>query len=580
MIGNGAVRSFFRSIASFSVLVYTQPMAVIRISLDSSTSEKVAGIGGTGLDLAFALYDAFRESDPIVITPPSEEALRFSGCAFFTMVFRSPVTDSMMMQYSSLPPGYSLRRLGYDAVVITGRAEHFSYLSLSADDAEFLSAEGMRCTPSSVFETMARKNITDVFLSIGRAGENGILYASLQSGGHEAGGCGLGCVFGRKNLKGILLPGFSRKDSLGSGKAERRARRRQEKSKTARRIRKEGGGIFIDAALKAGWLPVDGYSRRYDPRAYFLDGKAMTDEFGLYPESCQECYFACGRRTRDNAMLPSWRECALFGSNLGFYSLSDVMKLSDAVREEGLGIADTGALLAHMKCGDISEYITLIHMIGRNQCSDRRAAAGVKAFPGAIAAGGCLPLLSDLRGDPAGAVLASLCLPYILPVSLLLPGKTLTTGSGAVMALYETACSLALVSLGYSPMGTISEWWGRIPRFVFKVPFLLRIAAVMMRAYGLDARLLIENGMRYMERLSSGPFRLPERFTMEAESDYGDGATIQYTRLMECYEREKVIARRIVKSRREKRRRPSSERSAAVGPSDDLGRDGDPGLQK
>ena len=182
MIGNGAVRSFFRSIASFSVLVYTQPMAVIRISLDSSTSEKVAGIGGTGLDLAFALYDAFRESDPIVITPPSEEALRFSGCAFFTMVFRSPVTDSMMMQYSSLPPGYSLRRLGYDAVVITGRAEHFSYLSISADDAEFLSAEGMRCTPSSVFETMARKNITDVFLSIGRAGENGILYASLQSG--------------------------------------------------------------------------------------------------------------------------------------------------------------------------------------------------------------------------------------------------------------------------------------------------------------------------------------------------------------------------------------------------------------
>ena len=283
----------------------------------------------------------------------------------------------------------------------------------------------------------------------------------------------------------------------------------------------------------------------------------------------------------------------MLGSNLGFFSLESVRILADAVHEEGLGAADTGALLAYLatlpgtdytlpvlKGKGIGEYVRIIHLIGENRGLGEKLSQGLYSFPGAVMTGNHLPLLTDLRGDRAGAVLAMLGLPAELPASWLLPRRPLSDRAGAVMALYEAAYRYALVSDGYSPMGTLSEWWGRIPRFVFKVPFLLRIAAVMMRAYGLDARLLIENGMRYMERLSSGPFRLPERFTMEAESDYGDGATIQYTRLMECYEREKVIARRIVKSRREKRRRPSSERSAAVGPSDDLGRDGDPGLQK
>ena len=189
-------------------------------------------------------------------------------------------------------------------------------------------------------------NITDIVMAIGRAGENGVLYASLQCAGRELASKGLGCLFGWKNLKAITLPGFSRKDSVCNGKLERKVIKAHERSRISKTLRKEGGGRFIDSALQLGWLPVRNYSDRFDPRAYALDGRSVLDKYGMYPDSCQDCYFSCTRRTKENEILPSWEECTMLGSNLGFFSLESVRILSDAVREEGLGIADTGALLS------------------------------------------------------------------------------------------------------------------------------------------------------------------------------------------------------------------------------------------
>ena len=85
--------------------------------------------------------------------------------------------------------------------------------------------------------------------------------------------------------------------------------------------------------------------------------------------------------------------------------------------------------------------------------------------------------------------------------------------------------------------------------------------------------------MGYIEELSDGRLSLPEHFMRDPRSSFGDGATVSAQRSAGCYEREKRIALMVLKSIREKRRRPSSESSAAVGPDDERGRDGDPGLQ-
>ena len=558
-------------------------MAVLVIHLDKESVEKRERGPHTGLELAIDLYHEYEELLPIVIVSPSSDAVRFQGSAFFSFVFRSPITDRMMITSSGLAPGYSLYRLGYEAVVITGRARRLQALAISSDGAERFSAEALRGLSEEEAENAARKQITDTALGIGRAGENGVLFASLQSGGREVASLGLGCLFGWKNLKLVTLPGFNRKDDIKNGKLERKVRRRQERVKASRTLRKEGGGRFIDTLLRLGALPVAGYSDRFDPRAYFLDAKSLIDQYGIYPESCQECYFSCGRRTRDNAILPSWEESVMLGSNLGFFSLESVRLLSDAVREEGRGAADTGALLSAMdslKGKTPEDFAEAIHKIGENRVYGDKLSQGVKALPGAVAASDHLPILTDLRGDRPGAILVMLGLPEKLSASWLLPEKPLSDKAGAIMALYESVYRYALVSDGYSPMGVISEWWGRFPSFIFRFPFLLRIAAMLFCAYGKKGRDLFDKGKRIIEEMIPAEYgKIPDCFVSNPISAYGDGATVSPVRLIENYEREKRIAEKMLKSRREKSSIPSSDNNAADGPSEERGLEGDPGLQ-
>lgn len=576
----------------FHLTEYNQAMAVLVINLDRDETEKKEA-AFKGLEGAIKLYREHEGENPIVISAPSAEALRFQGSAFFSFVFRSPITGRMVVASSGLAPGYSLFRLGYESVVITGRARKLSTLYINADGAESVVSESFRGLASADAEMKAKRNISDVGMAIGRSGENGVLYAALQSGGHEIASSGLGCLFGWKNIKAVILPGFLRKDSLGNGKTERKAVRRQEKCKITRQLRKEGGGLFIDSALRLGWLPVSYYTERFDPRAFFLDGKTVIDEYGVYPESCQDCYFSCGRRTKGNKILPSWQECSMLGSNLGFFSIETVGAIADAVREEGLGINETGAILSYLstlpgsdytlpvlKGKGPDEYIRIIHLIGENRGLGEKLSAGLASFPDAIATLDHLPITTDLRGDKTSALAVLLGIPISLPASLLLPRRPLSDKAAAIMMLYEGAYRFALVSDGYSPMGMISEWWGRFPSFVFRIPFLLRLICLLFSAYGLRGNDIFMKGLKLMEAFGNDcAGTLPEHFIMDPESAYGDGATVSPVKLMECYSREKRIALRMLKSRSEKSSIPSADKTAAVGPSDDRGRDGDPGLQ-
>ena len=124
-----------------------------------------------------------------------------------------------------------------------------------------------------------------------------------------------------------------------------------------------------------------------------------------------------------------------------------------------------------------------------------------------------------------------------LPAAWYLPARPLSHEAGAIMAFYETAYRYALVSMGYSPMGTVSEWWGSIPRIVFRIPFLLRIASLSFRAYGLKGRDILKSGIDIIEALTDGWHTIPEHFTMDPESECGDGETVSPQRAAECYER-------------------------------------------
>ena len=553
-------------------------MAILLADLDKDSYSRVEGPGLTGIELGISLYREYEASSPIVLVSPSEESLRFSGSAVFSIIFHSPITDRMALTISSLPPGLSLRCLGYDAMVINGACESLSWVSVGSDGAERIDASAYTMMTSYSFEENARKNVSDSFLSIGPAAERGIIFSALQSGGREIGGEGLGYLFAKKGIKGISFPSFPRKDFLGNGKAERKARRRLERSRWSKTMRREGGGRFIDAYLRLGAMPVECYSRRFDPRVYFLDGKAFNEKYGVYPESCQDCYFACARRRDDKSPLPTWEETMALGPNLGFFSPEDVAALADETRALGLSSAMVGAMLAAMGRNGRwtrESAIEAIRAIGSGELS-----ATLRDIPGAVMTSSGLPILSDLRGSFPEAIAAAYELPLRIPASVLMPHSPLGVRSSAIMALYESVYSIALVSEGFSPMGVISQWWSRLPSFIYHVPMMLYIASHLFRAYGRKGRDLQERGLLLLDSFSSGPSRLPDAFTLHPESALDDARTLPYSQLIEAYEKEKARLERMVRSRSERRERRSSSKSAAVGPDEERGREGDPGLTR
>ena len=78
-------------------------MAVLVIHLDKEETEKRKE-DLRGLELAIRLYKEYEAEQPVVITSPKGEAVRFQGSAFFSLVFKSPLTGGMMIASSALAP--------------------------------------------------------------------------------------------------------------------------------------------------------------------------------------------------------------------------------------------------------------------------------------------------------------------------------------------------------------------------------------------------------------------------------------------------------------------------------------------
>ncbi len=576
-------------------LEYNRLMRILHIALDSGTYEDIdAGEYGnsSALELGLKLYDKFLADDPVVISAPSAESIAFRGSAFFSIIYRSPVTSRRTAAFSNLSPGYSLYRLGFGSIVITGRARRLSAIALSASGASVISAERLAGMSAAGFGSAFADSSTDSYLAIGRAGENGVVYASLLSDGMEIPSDGLGYLFGARNLKGISMPCFRRSSSE---KSVSPYDRKTERSKAIRTLRIEGSCRMIDSALRLGWLPVYGYRDRFDPRAYFLDGKALMDRYGILPHSCNDCIVSCLRKTQDGASLPDWRDSAFLGANLGFFSPESVKKLRDAAIEEGLDIVYLSSVLHELSKTDdpmlpslrgkgAEDYARIIHMIGSGSDYSRKLTKGIL---GDIRCEDGRAVPSDLRGSFPDAIAAAFSFPVLPLVSDYLPKTPLSPESSAIMALYESVFSLYLLSLGYSPFPAIVSWFGRFPFIIFRFPMALRIAALSFRAYGKKSREMLEKGLELLDALSlREPEKLPERFL----SDF-NGRTVPAARLFSYYRTERMAleercrkihkkesVRKKSRDRRDRREIPDSVSSAAEGPSEDRGREGDPGL--
>jgi aldehyde:ferredoxin oxidoreductase len=177
-------------------------------------------MGGSAMASYFLLtelekgVDALGPDNVLVVTTSILTGTPLPGANRYTVAAKSPLTDGFGESEAGGYFSVTLKKAGFDAIVIKGRASKPVYLWLTGGNVEFKDATHLWGHDTGFAQDTIREELDDQriqMISIGQAGENQVRYASIIQNLHHANGrTGMGAVFGSKNLKAIAARGRDR----------------------------------------------------------------------------------------------------------------------------------------------------------------------------------------------------------------------------------------------------------------------------------------------------------------------------------------------------------------------------------
>jgi aldehyde:ferredoxin oxidoreductase len=263
----------------------------------------LGGIGlGTSLlyEYAAAGVEPLSAGNPLVLTSAPLVGTRITTTAKFAVVTKSPLTGFIADSLSSSHFALELKRLGVDALVITGEAPSLVYLVVTGERVEVHDAEPLRGTTPAVCESRIRTELGSPSVwvaSIGAAGEHRVRYATISNEGRHAGRGGVGAVMGAKNLKAIAVCGThdtsvarpQQVDALAD------ALRRRSLSSVTDKYRSIGTVANVAVFNRLGTLPARNFQQATFEAADALSGETLTENMFSRRHGCASCTIRCER---------------------------------------------------------------------------------------------------------------------------------------------------------------------------------------------------------------------------------------------------------------------------------------------
>ncbi|MCJ7712851.1 aldehyde ferredoxin oxidoreductase family protein [Candidatus Bathyarchaeota archaeon] len=190
-----------------------------KISTEQLSEEMAKSyIGGIGLGIKLLMdnskpgTDPFDPDNPIIfVTGPLSGTMGPTAGNGYAVVSKSPATGGVGESKAHGFFGPDLKRAGYDAVIITGKANKLSYLWIDDDKVEIKNGEYLKNATVFETDTRIRDELGDYYIrvsAIGESGEKLCRFAAIINDEFRAiGRTGMGAVMGSKNLKAIAVRG-------------------------------------------------------------------------------------------------------------------------------------------------------------------------------------------------------------------------------------------------------------------------------------------------------------------------------------------------------------------------------------
>jgi aldehyde:ferredoxin oxidoreductase len=274
-------------------------------------------LGQRGLATKYFVEEVDPKVDPlspanklIMATGPLTGTMASTG-GRYSVITKGALTGAIACSNSGGYFGAEMKFAGWDMVIFEGKSPKPVYLAIEDDKAELRDAAHLWGKTTWQTEEIIKKTHQDPQVrvaSIGRAGENGVMYACVVNDLHRAAGrSGVGTVMGSKNLKAVAIRGTKGAGAIKDGKAFMAATAAAKKvladnAVTGQGLPTYGTQVLMNVINEMGALPTRNHrdvqfedARKISAEAMHekrpTDGKANL----VTNAACFGCTIACGR---------------------------------------------------------------------------------------------------------------------------------------------------------------------------------------------------------------------------------------------------------------------------------------------
>ncbi len=354
---------------------------ILRVDLTNEeiTTEEISDemaekwIGGVGLATKIVYDEVPEDADPLgpenvfVYAVGPFPGTGILGSGRYVACAKSPLSG---IWGESLGGGYNakeMKKAGFDAIVVTGKAEKPVYLWVHDGEAELKDASHLWGkkdsfeTEDAIKEELGDENIR--IAPIGPAAEKLVRYAGIFANyGHGcAGRTGMGAVMGSKNLKAIAFRGtmdveIANPDELKSIKKELLPIIQD--ADFTKDNRELGQAMAVVPREESGLLPMKNFAEgNWKEGALEIgagSGGKFNDVLNPTPDACAPCVMGCHRRVtveepKKYAMDnygPEYETLGMMGSNCLIDDLKAINKANELCNRLGLDTIDFGGICA------------------------------------------------------------------------------------------------------------------------------------------------------------------------------------------------------------------------------------------
>jgi aldehyde:ferredoxin oxidoreductase len=370
-------------------------------------------IGGEGFVAYFLLKELKAGVNPLspmnrlIFAAGPLTGTKIPGSARNSVGAKSPLTGGFGEAEVGGYWGAELKRVGYDAIIIQGRAKSPVYLwvhdnEVEIQDANHLWEKETGNTKQLICEELGDKRIQ--LSHIGPAGERLVRYACVMNGLNDAAGrSGMGAVMGSKNLKAVAVRGRKRVKVADAEKVKELTKQMTDKLRGGKWLG-TGTGLF-EGFVSSGNLPIHNFRDGKFENAVALDPETFHKTIRVGREGCYACPLRCKKIVKVDVPWhvdpiyggPEYEALAAFGSNCGIDDVNAVSKANELCNRYSLDVISTGVTIGFaMECyedgiltdkdtdgleltfGNSEAMVEMVKMIGKREGLGDILAEGVK----------------------------------------------------------------------------------------------------------------------------------------------------------------------------------------------------------